>query len=316
MRVFNNDESYLGKKYGMLTVTGFTKTIGKYKDARPYWAWVCKCDCGKTTVVNPADVKAGKTRSCGCYHDAVCKERSKKFKHGTTENKRLYVIFNHMKQRCYKVDSPRYSDYGGRGIKICAEWMDSQSGFDRFVDWALSNGYADDLTIDRIDVDGDYSPQNCAWKTRKEQNNNKRETIWVEYSGEKIQLKKLCEREGVKYDTVHNRYAVLGWDIERSLHEPTPLETSFAKKCREHGMSESVVRDRISKLGWSEEEALNTPSAGRSGGAALANARRKNRICKVCGASFKPNGGVQIYCGEACRNKSKRVSYKKSLAVG
>jgi len=316
MIVFNNDESYLGKKYGKLTVIDFRKILIGSKQQRPKWMWVCQCDCGNATIVNPSDVKSGKTKSCGCYHDARCKERAKKFKNSVYDNKRLYMIFNHMKRRCYSESSPRYKDYGGRGIKICAEWMDSQSGFDRFVDWALSNGYADDLTIDRIDVDGDYSPQNCAWETRKEQNNNKRETIWVEYRGERIQLKKLCEREGVKYDTVHNRYAVLGWDIERALHEPTQLETSFAKKCREHGMSESVVRDRIRKLGWSEEEALNTPSAGRSGGAVLANARRKDRICKVCGASFKPSNSKQIYCGEACRNKSKRVSYKRSLETG
>ena len=273
MRIFNNDENYLGKRYGKLTVIDFRKITGDGKRTKNRWVWVCRCDCGKTTVVSPIDVKQGKTKSCGCYHDARCKERATKFKNGVAENKRLYMIFSHMKRRCYNETSPRYGDYGGRGIKICAEWMDSKSGFDKFVDWALRNGYREDLTIDRIDVDGDYSPENCAWKTRKEQNNNKRVTIWVEYRGEKIQLRKLCDREKVSYDTVHNRLFALGWDIERAINEPSQLETSFTKKCKEHGINPTTARDRIVKFGWTEEEALNTPVVGIG--------KRPKKVCET-----------------------------------
>ena len=177
--------------------------------------------------------------------------------------KRLHGIYHGIKKRCYNEASPRYGDYGGRGIKMCDEWLDYHGGFEAFVDWSLNNGYSDELTIDRIDVDGDYSPGNCQWMTRKQQNQNKRTTIWVDYRGEHIPLMVLCEREGVSYDTVHDRMFKRGWDLERAINEPSARKKkSFSQICREHGMNPKVVSDRIRKLGWSEEKALNTPSLG------------------------------------------------------
>lgn len=252
----NNDVSLIGTKYGRLTITGFES------DGRR-WLWRVRCDCGNEKLVSPTDVRNGRTKSCGCLHRESSRERATKFTHSVTDNKRLYMIYNHMKQRCYKKSSPRYSDYGGRGISICEEWLDKDRGFDNFVSWALENGYSDEMTIDRIDVKGNYSPENCAWKTRKEQNNNKRQTLWVEYNGERIQLRKLCEREGVNYDTVHNRIYALGWDVEKAIVTPSQQENSFSQKCREHGISPATVRDRIVRFGWSEERALNTPTKGR-----------------------------------------------------
>lgn len=238
-----------------------------------------------------------------------------KFRHSVKKNKRLYGIYNGIKKRCHNSKEPRYKDYGGRGIVMCDEWLNSEDGFDKFVDWSLANGYDSDLSIDRIDVNGNYCPENCRWTTMKEQRRNCRDTRWVEYKGERIQLISLCEKLGVSYDTVHDRIYKRGWSLEDALIKPSMQYNSFAKRCKEHGIKASVVRDRIVKLGWTEEEALNTPSAGRIGGTALGNARRKNRICKVCGESFKPTNSKQIYCGEKCRSISKRVSYRKNLAI-
>lgn len=187
-----------------------------------------------------------------------------KFKHPTKQYRRLYGIYNGIKKRCYNNRCSRYKDYGGRGISMCAEWLNRDNGFDSFVDWALANGYADDLTIDRIDVDGDYSPKNCRWCTLKEQNQNKRTTIWVDYRGEHIQLMELCERAAVSYDTVHDRLFKRGWDIEDAVNKPSDRERkSWRQMCKEHGINPATARDRVVKLGWTEDQALNTPCLGR-----------------------------------------------------
>ena len=213
----NNDVKWLGQKYGRLTIIGFER---KHPPLRG-WDWIVKCDCGNMKQVSPTDVRSGKTKSCGCYHDEVCRERAVKFEHSVYEYKRLYSIYNGIKKRCYNSHEVRYKDYGGRGIRMCDEWLDSSTGFDKFVDWALSHGYREDLSIDRINPDGNYCPENCQWATTKAQNINKRGTLLVEYNGEKIPLLTLCERAKVSYDTVHDRIYKRGWDIERAIKTPS-----------------------------------------------------------------------------------------------
>lgn len=185
-----------------------------------------------------------------------------KHRHKVSEFKRLHGIYHGIKKRCYNRNSPRYADYGGRGIVMCDEWLDPDDGFDKFVDWAMANGYKDDLTIERVDVNGDYKPDNCKWITLKEQHNNQRGTLWVDYKGERVRLKDICTRLGVSYDTAHDRIYHRGWDVERALTEPSHLSNSFSKKCRERGLNPMTIRDRMQKLGWSEERAFNTPCAG------------------------------------------------------
>lgn len=150
-----------GQKFGRLTV------IEKSHPKNKKTFWLCECDCGNTTIVSGQDMKNGRIKSCGC----IRKERGNHFIHGDS-HKRLHNIWSLMFQRCYNPKASGYKNYGGRGISICDEWRK----YPVFKDWALANGYADDLTIDRIDNDGNYEPSNCKWSTYKEQAQNKRNT--------------------------------------------------------------------------------------------------------------------------------------------
>ena len=165
-----------------------------------------------------------------------------------------------MKARCYNKNEVAYPNYGGRGIRMCDEWLYSQCGFERFVDWALDNGYSDDLTIERVDVNQNYCPSNCTWITKDEQARNKRRTIWVDYKGRHVQLSVLCAERGMNYDSVHNRMFRFGWDVERSIDTPLEVGETLADRSRAHGLHPSTVHARITRLGWSEERALNTPA--------------------------------------------------------
>lgn len=257
--VKNNSTEWLGVRFGRLVIVGFEQAPSPYRG----WRWVCRCNCGKITTVVAADVKSGKTRSCGCLHDECIKQRATKFQHLVHEHKRLYSIYNGIKKRCYNPNENRYKDYGGRGIVMGNEWLNPTNGFDNFVEWSLNNGYTEEMTIERIDVNGDYRPENCKWITSKEQAFNKRDTRWVDYKGEHVQLIVLCERLGVTYDTVHDRIYKRGWSVEEAIEKPSNRTDSLMSKCRERGINYGTVRDRITKLGWSEERALNTPSKGR-----------------------------------------------------
>ena len=160
-----DDPEYLneivGKKYNMLTVVKFDHMkIGNPPKGRntprktPYY--LCKCDCGNTTVVDKSSLVGGRIKSCGCINYIA------QPKHGDAR-KRIYGEWRGIKQRCYNPNAPRYSEYGGRGITVCDEWLGKTpaEGFTAFRDWAYANGYDDSLWIDRIDNDGPYAPWNC-----------------------------------------------------------------------------------------------------------------------------------------------------------
>ena len=239
-----------------------------------------------------------------------------KYRNRVKDNKRLHGIYHGIKKRCYNKNSKRYKDYGGRGIVMCDEWLDSDVGFDNFCDWAKSHGYTDDLTIERSDVDGNYSPENCKWITLQAQARNKRETIRVAYHGVEKPLIEWCVELGLCYDTMNDRIVNRGWSVENAFETPSQLETSWVKRCKEHGINPATARDRIVKFGWNVEDALNTPTGGRGSNSKTYRPDQFGRAeCKVCGKVFLKNSSKQIYCGEKCRSISKRTSYRKTGMV-
>lgn len=153
-----------GQRFGRLLVTQRAEPRKGYHGAM----WLCQCDCGQASIVNAQNLKSGNTTSCGCY-GAERRVNSVK-SHGQTGT-RLHRIWKAMHTRCYNTNSPQFEYYGYRGIFICDAW---KVNFKAFYDWAMANGYRDDLTIDRIDNDKGYSPDNCRWTTMEEQNKNKR----------------------------------------------------------------------------------------------------------------------------------------------
>ena len=165
-----------GQRFGRLLVI---EEIEPRRDAknRIYHRWKCKCDCGNFVNVTTNNLKGNHSRSCGCLQSEVAGQQT--LKHGYRKT-RLYSIYNTMKQRCNNPNNTAYKNYGGRGIKVCAEWNKSD-GLKTFGDWALANGYRDDLTIDRINVNGNYEPSNCRWITREEQASNTRRNVFIEY---------------------------------------------------------------------------------------------------------------------------------------
>lgn len=226
-----------------------------------------------------------------------------RYVHQIKDHKGLWSIWNGIKKRCLFETEPRYAQYGGRGIKMDSSWAES---FDSFADWALSNGYRDGLTIERIDVNGDYCPQNCTWITREEQANNKRETIWVDYHGRHIQLVKLCKEKGLSYDAIHNRIMKMKWSAEKAID--TPLyspENSLKRKCEEAGLNYYTVHDRITKLGWTEEEALAVPTGRGRHAAPLIHGNRA-AVCDRCGKAYEKTMGRQRFCSAECREEAKK----------
>ena len=153
-----------GKRFGRLVVIERSDKIGSHP------MWLCECDCGNRVIVDGANLRTNHTKSCGCYHSEIAPKN--RTKHGKSYT-RLHRIWACMKQRCYYPKRHNYHNYGGRGITICDEW---RTDFQAFYDWAMANGYNDNLSIDRVDVNGNYRPENCRWATMKEQQNNRRNT--------------------------------------------------------------------------------------------------------------------------------------------
>lgn len=203
-------EDLSGQRFGHLVVIERAERNPKSPSTR----WICLCDCGKHTIAYSFQLKNDQKRSCGCSR--VADQRQSVSKHGG-RNTRLYRTWANMKQRTENPNHIAYPNYGGRGIKVCDEW---KSSFENFRDWALKAGYTDDLTIDRIDVNGNYEPSNCRWLTKQEQNRNQRSNVIIEYNGVRQTMSEWAAQIGVSEAAIHRRINVLHWSVERALSTP------------------------------------------------------------------------------------------------
>lgn len=204
-------EDLTGKVFGRLTVIERTDDY-VYPSGRRRPAWRCICERGGETVALASNLKRGTTTSCGCFQ----KENMSKLKKthgGYANNEPLYMVWLDIRKRCLSPKSRKYADYGGRGIAICEQWADS---YVAFREWSLNNGYHKGLSIDRIDVNGSYSPENCRWTNSLTQQNNRRCNINVTYQNQTHTLKEWSRIRGINYQTLYTRHK-LGWDTPRLL---------------------------------------------------------------------------------------------------
>ena len=176
--------------------------------------WNCKCDCGNLTVVDGTSLKNGHTKSCGCLQGDHHMDSSH-----IDGRSRLYRIWQNMKQRCYNPNNDNFQNYGGRGVLVCDDWKES---YIKFKTWALNNGYQDTLSLDRIDVNGNYDPLNCRWSTVVEQANNTRTNRNITYNNETLTLSQWRKRLGFKRGVLEYRLNK-GWSVERAF--TTPVKT-------------------------------------------------------------------------------------------
>lgn len=179
-----------GKKFGRLLVIKRTNDHITPK-GHHITMWECKCDCGNTKTITGHALKQGFTKSCGCISK----------KHGKTKT-RLFNIWVNMRQRCYNSKIPEFHLWGGKGVAVCDEW---RNDFKTFYDWAMSNGYTDELTIDRIDNNGNYEPSNCRWVTAKAQAMNLSSNHKITINGKTKTLCEWLEVAPITASTYHKR---------------------------------------------------------------------------------------------------------------
>lgn len=254
----NKLKDMTGMKFGLLTV--IERAPDKIVSGEKVVHWYCKCDCGNPELISVSghSLRSGHTKGCGCRIGGV-----KHGKHGT----RIYGIYRGMITRCENPNSKNYHRYGGRGIYICNEWRNEDGGgFMEFYNWSMSHGYSDELTIDRINNDGIYSPENCRWATRKEQANNRSNNVFITYNGVTKTATGWAEYLGVESATLLSRHDK-GWSDEDIIEIPINyrLNTATTSSGEEYtlaqwsyisGINRSTLYDRIFRLNWPVDNAI------------------------------------------------------------
>ena len=227
-----------GQRFNRLVVLEYAGQIRFSGSGKTKRQWLCKCDCGATTIVTGNSLVTGATKSCGCLASEIQSENGKKRRsHGMT-NSRLYGIWRGMKRRCNDPKVKEYPNYGERGIKVCQEW---EYDFEAFKDWAYANGYEDNLTIDRKDVNKGYSPDNCKWATMQEQSRNKRKSIKTyDVFGEEKHMRDVVDKNIISYSAVENRLRN-GWDIEDAIRIPKLTNKDRSKRIEQLSLETGEV---------------------------------------------------------------------------
>lgn len=203
------------KNYDGMRFNHITVIKRDHRDDKGRYWFRCKCDCGKEFLIRGGEL--GRNKSCGCMTRTYIGEALKT--HGEAHT-RLYDVWHRMKDRCYRKKHKSYAQYGGRGIKVCPEWMK----YENFRDWAYTSGYDSDAdfmkcTLDRIDVNGDYEPSNCRWVDMKEQCNNRTNNHRLTLNGETHTISEWADITGIQFCTLWRRLKK-GWTVERILESP------------------------------------------------------------------------------------------------
>ena len=197
-------QNLIGQKFGKLTVIERAENYVSPK-GQQQTQWLCKCDCGNECVVWGTSLKNQLTTSCGC------KGRGKKT-HGYSKT-RIYKIWRGMHDRCENPKHIKYALYGAEGKSVCEEWQ----AFEPFYEWAMNNGYNDNLTIERVDGNKGYSPDNCIWADEITQNNNTRRNHFITHNGKTQTMKQWSNETGIPYQTLAKRINEYHWSIEEAL---------------------------------------------------------------------------------------------------
>ena len=287
-RIYKNEKysnpDWIGKKFGKLSVLEIVRDRDSSGNSRIMWKM--RCDCGNEIIIAPSKVTTSGQKSCICSKSESARKNSTI--HGESHT-RLFSIWVNMRDRCNNPKNKRYHRYGGRGISVCEEW---NSDYKPFADWSRSNGYSDELTIDRIDVNGDYCPDNCRWVDMKTQQRNRSDNRLVGINGETKTLAEWCEQYGTSYSMVFNRIVNMGWEPERAIKTPSgglganqvTFHPELAKKeverkyhivnryvdvdgeklslraaCEKMGIPYKAVHLRITRYGMTVEEAISKP---------------------------------------------------------
>lgn len=193
-----------GLQYGRLIVIKEESIINRCRRV------FCRCNCGVEKIYLLKNLKNGKTKSCGCFHEEVM------LKHGQSD-KPIYNVYRGMIKRCYDLNHKSYKDYGGRGITVCDEWLGS---FIPFYKWALVSGYENGLTLDRENNNGNYTPQNCRWVNLITQANNRRDNVWYDFKDKRMTLAQICRHFGIadKRRLVKQRIQKYGWNLMEAIN--------------------------------------------------------------------------------------------------
>lgn len=201
-------KDYIGMTFNALTV----ESVSADRHGTNRYFLRCKCECGNYIDVLPYQLKNNSVKSCGCW-----RKKNHHKTHGYYGTS-IYNVYRGILQRCYNKNNKSYGRYGGRGITVCKEWRDSA---DAFIQWAYDNGYEQGLSIDRIDVNGNYCPSNCRWTTMKAQSRNRRDTLIYTIDGVSRPLKEWCELYDVPYERTRKRVVNGGWDLDKALTTPS-----------------------------------------------------------------------------------------------
>ena len=241
-----------GKKYNRLTVINRAENspAGNIR-------FNCICDCGKHTKSFGTDLRSGRTKSCGCH----ARELINKIltKHGM-EKSTEYKSWQGAKARCYNVKNKKYHRYGGRGIKVCERWRNS------FVNFIFDMGKKPSVkhTLDRIDNDGNYCPENCKWSTGVEQSNNRSTNTFIKYNGEHLTLAQWGKKTGIPANVISSRLRILNWSTHDAITTPIAKcrtltfngDTKTISEWANHiGIARKIIESRLS-AGWSVDRTL------------------------------------------------------------